>query len=72
MNKKFIKELVANNMALDITNFSYDEAISCISKYHYINLSYGKYGVNAALFINEQTGYMYAVLSRNSLLFQLI
>lgn len=72
MRRKFIKELVDSNMATDITNYSYDEAIRCISKYNYLNLSYGKYGVNAALFMNEQTGCMYAILARNTLLFQLI
>lgn len=72
MRRKFIKELVDSNMAIDITNCSYEEALRCISKYNYLNLSYGKYGVNAALFTNEQTGKMYAVLARNTLLFQLI
>lgn len=72
MRRKFIKELVDSNMAIDITNCSYEEALRCISKYNYCNLSYGKYGVNAALFINQQTGKMYAVLARNTLLFQLI
>lgn len=72
MTRKFIKELVDSNMAIDITNYSYEEALKCISKYNYCNLSYGKYGMNAALFINEKTGKMYAVLERNSLLFQLV
>lgn len=72
MRRKFIKELVDSNMAIDITNYSYDEAIRCVSKCNYINLSYGKYGVNAALFVNIETGKMYAVLARNTLLFQLI
>lgn len=72
MRRKFIKELVDSNMAIDITNYSYEDAMRCISKYNYCNLSHGKYGINAALFINEQTGKMYAVLARNTLLFQLI
>lgn len=59
-------------MAIDITNYSYEDAMRCISKYNHCNLSYGKYGINAALFINEQTGKMYAVLARNSLLFKLV
>lgn len=53
MTRKFIKELVDSNMAIDITNYSYDDAMRCISKYNYRKLSYGKYGMNAALFINE-------------------
>ena len=72
MRRKFIKELVDSNMAIDITNYSYDEAMRCISKYNYCNVSYGKCGMNAALFTNEKTGKMYAVLARNSLLFQLV
>lgn len=72
MRRKFIKELVDSNIATDITNYSYEEALKCISKYNYRNVSYGKYGMNAALFINRQTGKMYAVLARNSLLFQLV
>ena len=72
MTRKFIKELVDSNMAIDITNYTYDDAMRCISKYNYRNVSYGKYGANAALFINEQTGCMYAILARNTLLFQLL
>ena len=72
MTRKFIKELVDSNMAIDITNCSYDEAMRCISRYNYCNVSYGKQGMNAALFMNDKTGKMYAVLARNSLLFQLV
>lgn len=72
MTRKFIKELVDSNIAIDITNYSYADAMRCISKYNYRSVSHGKYGMNAALFINEQTGKMYAVLERNALLFQLV
>lgn len=72
MNKKFIKEMVTDGLAKDITNFSYEQAKELLGQGYHINLSFGRYGMSAGLFRNTLTGEMYAVLARNSLLFQLV
>lgn len=72
MNKKFIKEMVIDGLAKDITNFSYEQAKELLGQGYYINLSFGRYGMNAGLFRNTLTGELYAVLARNTLLFKLV
>lgn len=72
MKISFIRMMVKEGIAQDITNFSYSEAINLIGKDAVINLSFGIYGINGALVRNTLNGKLYAILSRNSLLFQLV
>ena len=64
--RKNIKNMVAFGMAKDITNAEYATLphLDCVAK------SFGVYGMNAGLF-RDDAGNFYAVLARNSLLFQL-
>ena len=64
--RKSIKNMVTYGMAKDITNAEYNTLphLECVT------LSFGTYGMNAGLF-RDDAGNFYAVLARNSLLFQL-
>ena len=64
--RKSIKNMVTYGMAKDITNAEYNTLphLECVT------LSFGTYGMNAGLF-RDDSGNFYAVLARNSLLFQL-
>ena len=66
MTKKSLRNLVNLGMAKDITNAEYDTLphLDCVAK------SFGVYGMNAGLF-RDDAGNFYAVLARNTLLFQL-
>lgn len=65
--RKLIKHMVSLGVAEDITNREYET----LPHLETVGLSYGTYGMNAGLF-KDGNGKMYAVLSRNSLLFQLV
>lgn len=67
MTKSSIRDLVKKGIAEDITNREY-ETLPHLSV---VELSFGVYGMNAGLFHDPETGKLYAVLARNSLLFQL-
>lgn len=64
--RKNIKNMVTFGMAKDITNAEFDTLphLDCVAK------SFGVYGMNAGLF-RDDAGNFYAVLARNTLLFQL-
>ena len=64
--RKEIKMMVAVGMAKDITNAEYET----LPRLENVALSFGVYGMNAGLF-RDDAGNFYAVLARNSLLFQL-
>ena len=70
--QKELKKLVANGMAQDITHYNFDEAKALwehgITKVGY---SSGTYGINGALFQDDENGEYYAITARNSTLFQL-
>lgn len=67
MTKKSLRNLVNLGVATDITNAEYDTLphLVCVETTH------GMYGMNGGLF-KDDTGKLYVVLSRNSLLFQLV
>lgn len=65
--KKAIRNLVSVMGAIDATNFN-DIAESV----DVLQYSVGIYGVNAAAVKGRETGKIYVVLARNSLLFKLI
>lgn len=68
MTRKQLKEMVRNNIAQDITNAEFEKLppMDCLGT------SRGIYGMNGGLFRNPRTGDLYVILSRNTLLFQLV
>lgn len=64
---------VNNGYAIDITNISYDQAQALLNQ-HYLEkiaVSPGLYGLNGVL-LRDETGMLYAITSRSSVLFQLL
>ena len=73
MTQKEIKRFVSLGVAEDITYLSFD-ACNALRKAHdftTLNVSTGVYGVNGALF-KDENGKLYAITSRTSTLFQMI
>ena len=67
MTKKSLRNLVNLGVATDITNAEYSALphMDCVETTHGVN------GMNGGLF-KDDAGKLYVVLSRNSLLFQLV
>lgn len=72
MKRSDIVKMVRSGTAEDITNLSLEEAAVKLGTYHLVCVTTGVYGINATLFRNILTNKTYAVLARNSLLFQLV
>nr|DAL17525.1 MAG TPA_asm: hypothetical protein [Caudoviricetes sp.] len=73
MTQKEIKRFVALGVAEDITHLSFD-ACNALRKAHNfttLNVSTGVYGMNGALF-KDENGKLYAITSRTSTLFQMV
>lgn len=69
ITRKNITDLVKSGAAID---FTYSQNKPKKGDLRTIGVSYGTAGMNAALFINEKTGRMYAITSRCSLLFEYV
>ena len=73
MTQKEIKRFVVLGVAEDITHLSFD-ACNALRKAHSfttLNVSTGVYGMNGALFRDENSK-LYAITSRTSTLFQMV
>ena len=73
MTQKEIKHFVALGVAEDITYLSFD-ACNALRKAHSLttlNVSTGVYGMNGALF-RDENGKLYAITSRTTTLFQMV
>lgn len=73
MTQKEIKRFVNLGVAEDITHLSFD-ACNVLRKAHNfttLNVSTGVYGMNGALF-KDENGKLYAITSRTSTLFQMV
>lgn len=69
--QKQLKALIAAGAAQDITNYSFEQANALYnSGIERIGYSAGIYGINGALFKDEE-GNLYAITARNTTLFQL-
>lgn len=69
--QKQLKTFVAAGVALDITNYSFEQAKALYNcGIEQIGYSTGIYGINGALF-KDKEGNMYAITARNTTLFQL-
>lgn len=72
MKRSDIVKMVRQGTAEDITNLSLQEAAVKLGTYQTVCVTTGLYGINAALFRNVLTNKTYAVLVRNTLLFELV
>ena len=73
MTQKEIKRFVTLGMAEDITYLSFDACNALREAHNFttLNVSTGVYGVNGALF-KDENGKLYAIISRTSTLFQMV
>ena len=70
--KKTTRKAIRETYAMDITNYSFDQANDLMNKHNLrtVVMSYGVYGMNGALF-EDENGELYKITARNSTLFQM-
>lgn len=70
MTQKQIKDYVRDGIAIDITNYEFDEMNQFLREHNLdkIAVSRGVYGMNGGLLQDRDTGEMYAITARNSAL----
>ena len=70
--KKTTRKAIRETYAMDITNYSFDQANELMNTHtlRTIAMSFGVYGMNGALF-EDENGELYKITARNSTLFQM-
>ena len=70
--KKTTRKEIRETYAMDITNYSFDQANDLMNTHtlRTVAMSYGVYGMNGALF-EDENGELYKITARNSTLFQM-
>ena len=70
--KKTTRKAIRETCAMDITNYSFDQANDLMNAHtlQTIAMSFGVYGMNGALF-QDENGKLYKITARNSTLFQM-
>ena len=70
--KKTTRKAIRATCAIDITNYSFDQANDLMNAHtlRTIAMSFGVYGMNGALF-EDENGELYKITARNSTLFQM-
>ena len=70
--KKTTRKAIRETYAMDITNYSFDQANDLMNKHtlRTVAMSFGVYGMNGALF-EDENGDLYKITARNSTLFQM-
>lgn len=70
--KKTTRKAIRETYAMDITNYSFDQANELMNAHtlRTIAMSFGVYGMNGALF-EDENGDLYKITARNSTLFQM-
>ena len=70
--KKTTRKAIRETRAIDITNYSFDQANDLMNTHtlRTVAMSYGVYGMNGALF-EDENGELYKITARNSTLFQM-
>ena len=70
--KKITRKAIRETCATDITNYSFDQANELMNAHNLrtVAISYGVYGMNGALF-EDENGELYKITARNSTLFQM-
>ena len=69
---KATQKAIRETCATDITNYSFDQANDLMNAHilRTVAMSYGVYGMNGALF-EDENGELYKITARNSTLFQM-
>ena len=70
--KKATQKAIRETCATDITNYNFDQANDLTNAHtlRTVAMSYGVYGMNGALF-EDENGELYKITARNSTLFQM-
>ena len=70
--KKITRKAIRETCATDITNYSFDQTNELMKArtLQTIAMSFGVYGMNGALF-QDENGELYKITARNSTLFQM-
>ena len=70
--KKTTRKAIRATCAMDITNYSFDQANDLMNAHtlRTIAMSFGIYGMNGALF-EDENGELYKITARNTTLFQM-
>ena len=70
--KKTTRKAIRETRAIDITNYSFDQANDLMNAHtlRTVAMSYGVYGMNGALF-EDENGELYKITARNTTLFQM-
>ena len=70
--KKITRKAIRETCATDITSYGFDQANDLMNAHtlRTVALSYGVYGMNGALF-EDENGELYKITARNSTLFQM-
>ena len=68
--KKAIKDFVTMGLAIDITNYGFEEMANFLESHDLEKIGYsiGIYGINAGLLKDYNTGELYAITARNTAL----
>ena len=69
---KATQKAIRETCAMDITNYSFDQANDLMNAHtlRTIAMSFGVYGMNGALF-QDENGELYKITARNTTLFQM-
>ena len=69
---KTTQKAIRETCATDITNYSFDQTNDLMNTHtlRIVAMSYGVYGMNGALF-EDENGELYKITARNSTLFQM-
>ena len=70
--KKTTRKAIRETYAMDITNYSFNQANELMNTHtlQTVAMSFGVYGMNGALF-EDENGELYKITARNSTLFQM-
>ena len=70
--KKTTRKAIRETYAMDITNYSFDQANELMNTHNLqtVAMSFGIYGMNGALF-EDENGELYKITARNTTLFQM-
>lgn len=70
--KKTTRKAIRETYAMDITHYSFDQANELMNTHtlRTIAMSFGVYGMNGALF-EDENGDLYKITARNATLFQM-
>ena len=69
---KTTRKAIRETCAMDITNYSFDQTNELMNAHTLktVAMSFGVYGMNGALFVDEN-GELYKITARNTTLFQM-